>query len=857
MSAGTSIPLKRPRDVHAAPDTRLSDGDGEASRGSSSASPRQLAKADSASPSSSLYPSETSAFSCERCAKRKVKCDKLQPRCSACVRHGAVCTPSQPTTSDKPRKKRFPEAELLHRIDVYERALRRLGLDVEEVREGKADLSPSGSSSTSKQRTVRRNGTTPRDHSPTVEVNEEYNQFNDLFRDCMNGQQKANADGGKNTGAPESTRHVLNFLDEVWQEDGSLSLLYPPSDAADDRMASPAHPSPLEILNLWQVYLDSAHPVIKILHAPTMQKKVVDMVARVSEHDSRGNILNSGDNHEKSPFTASDQALLFAMYTAAVWFCHPEDFASAISTARSRDEWIQQLRKATRYWLYQCNIYRSSELQVLQALVLFLSSLGAAMDPRTLSSFTGLSDRLARRIGLHRERLNNSHMGAIETEMRRRIWWEVVLLDQRALEKAGLGSAGLDNNWKVRLPSGVGDTDLISSTPASHLNGPSTPRGTASSEMIFFLVRCELAAFLHEIRLSQGIDVGWTEFSSPKTSLADKLAQIDNLEQLMQERYLVHCDPVHALQRLAIAFTKGNLSKMRLSAYISEESQQARNAGCVRKGYQGANGTQEARSTRCPAAQRLAPATKALRIDMITLCTDSLLLARDLLCDPSLRRFHCFLHGNKPLVAVMHLLRLLRDHTLGPEVDRAWEVLYGANWLFQGSAVIKCMDKAPSRVKTLVCPMLLTAWEARKAARGGDITEEPAWIADIRKSTSEALRSDERLANGRDGRGEATRQKNGSTQGISTADAAPRELAVAETLASQMIDRNLLTANGHTEVLNSAESERLLLPLDESLSAPSFGFSAATGSLENDFDWEEWFRTSLLGEAGLTGGAMA
>jgi hypothetical protein len=239
---------------------------------------------------------------------------------------------------------------------------------------------------------------------------------------------------------------------------------------------------------------------------------------------------------------------------------------------------------------------------------------------------------------------------------------------------------------------------------------------------------------------------------------------------------------------------------------------------------------------------------------MITLCADSLLLAKELLEDPALRRFHSFLHGNKPFVAVIQLLRLLRDHTEGLEVERAWDILHAAHWMFQGqgSTAMKCLDKAPSRVRTLVCPLLLTAWEARKAAKGGRDAEDPAWITNIRAFVTEA-----RLPDQLDARADAAgRQANGASSSVSTELAAPHELAVAQTLASQMIDRNSLFTDSANGPLDLAASERLLLPLDESLSAPSVDFSPSTTSLENDFDWEEWFRTSLLGEASLTGGTM-
>lgn len=72
--------------------------------------------------------------SCAMCHQRKVKCDKKSP-CSYCVSRGIACVPVAPIMK-KPRKRRFPEAELLTRLRRYEEALRRYNADIESIDRG-------------------------------------------------------------------------------------------------------------------------------------------------------------------------------------------------------------------------------------------------------------------------------------------------------------------------------------------------------------------------------------------------------------------------------------------------------------------------------------------------------------------------------------------------------------------------------------------------------------------------------------------------------------------------------------------------------------------------------------------------
>lgn len=59
-------------------------------------------------------------LACILCQQRKVKCDRKFP-CANCIQHGAQCVPS---TQTRPRRRRFPERQLLERLRSYEDLLR-------------------------------------------------------------------------------------------------------------------------------------------------------------------------------------------------------------------------------------------------------------------------------------------------------------------------------------------------------------------------------------------------------------------------------------------------------------------------------------------------------------------------------------------------------------------------------------------------------------------------------------------------------------------------------------------------------------------------------------------------------------
>lgn len=71
-------------------------------------------------------------LACVLCQQRKVKCDRRFP-CANCTKHNVQCVPA---TQARRRRRRFPERELLDRLQRYEDLLRQNHVRFEPLHKG-------------------------------------------------------------------------------------------------------------------------------------------------------------------------------------------------------------------------------------------------------------------------------------------------------------------------------------------------------------------------------------------------------------------------------------------------------------------------------------------------------------------------------------------------------------------------------------------------------------------------------------------------------------------------------------------------------------------------------------------------
>ncbi|KAL8634535.1 MAG: hypothetical protein Q9228_007870, partial [Teloschistes exilis] len=220
---------------------------------------------------------------------------------------------------------------------------------------------------------------------------------------------------------------ILPVSSEDEDDDGEFQLSKTVMDphAGDLLLGDPVHslelrsqhPVPDQGLRLWQAFLDNVNPLTKIIHAPTAQDIVLSATRNPNE------------------LSSATEAFMFAIYSSAV--CSLSNTECEKVTGQTRSALLYRLLGATRQALVNAGFLKTSNLIVLQAYTLFLFSMYHRYDSHSLWTLTGVALRIAQRMGLHRDGADLK-LPPLETEIRRRLWWQILLLEVRAAEFSGV-----------------------------------------------------------------------------------------------------------------------------------------------------------------------------------------------------------------------------------------------------------------------------------------------------------------------------------------------------------------------------------------------------------------------------------
>jgi hypothetical protein len=167
----------------------------------------------------------------------------------------------------------------------------------------------------------------------------------------------------------------------------------------------------------------------------------------------------------------------------------------------------------------------------------------------------GTAIGIALKIGLHRD---GAALGLppFQVEMRRRLWWQIYILDIRIAEDRGADPRILDSWFNTRLPSDVNDASLHSEMREPP---PSTPGRT---EMLFSLVRFEISNFARRVVFSEQF---CSENCYPILSVSQKCNAIDLFREKVEKQYLSRCDKNIPLDFLTAVSSRLILVKLKLT----------------------------------------------------------------------------------------------------------------------------------------------------------------------------------------------------------------------------------------------------------------------------------------------------
>jgi hypothetical protein len=306
-----------------------------------------------------------------------------------------------------------------------------------------------------------------------------------------------------------------------------------------------------------------------------------------------------------------------------------------------------------------------------------------ATDPRSLSSILGATIRIAQRMGIHDESANSKHP-ALEAELRRRLWWSLVLFDARISEMADFRLGLLVPTWDCKLPSNANDFDFrleMRTPPEVH---------TVISEALFAVVRGEFGNFIRHC--SSHLD-----FINPALKSIAKIRsstlgtdgdELSSFGRMIEETYLQHCDPQNPLHFMTIWWSRGQLAKSHFVKFLSDCAQTPRQP------------------------------TDAQRDAGVSYALSMLECDTKVMSSSHLKSYRWLIYLNFPFPAYVHIVQDLRKRPLSAHAQLAWKTMSEncAVRFVDVDARDKYMETKENIFFKVFAGVVFQAWAARQTA---------------------------------------------------------------------------------------------------------------------------------------------
>jgi hypothetical protein len=327
-----------------------------------------------------------------------------------------------------------------------------------------------------------------------------------------------------------------------------------------------------------------------------------------------------------------------------------------------------------------------------------------ATDPRSLSSILGATIRIAQRMGIHDENANCKYP-ALEAELRRRLWWSLVLFDARISEMTEFRLGLLLPLWSCHKPINANDCDF-----RSDMKTPPDIHGL-TSEALFAVVRSEFGNFTRHCSFHLDFINPALKSIAKSHSFRPHIGtdEITSFERMIEDNYLRYCDPQNPLHFMTIWWSRGQLAKSRFIKYLSE---------CSRSSMQQTE------------AQRDAGISYALSM---LKCDTKIMSSKDI------KAFRWLIYLNFPFPAYVHVVQDLRKRPLSEHAQTAWNIMSDncAARFVDVDNRDKFMEKKENPFFKIFAGVVFQAWAAHEAAivhMGSNSTDSPPRIVTQIKS---------------------------------------------------------------------------------------------------------------------------
>ncbi|KAF4120662.1 Fungal trans [Geosmithia morbida] len=539
-------------------------------------------------------------LACVLCQHRKIKCDRNTP-CSNCLKANVTCTPSTPAPARKRRRPNQDLQERLARCEaLLKQYAGGAPLTASSTGPSSAQGYGSGPTPSPAQTPMTAHTPGPSPAEPHTHWLDSKCRVYDAFSpgSCL-AEPMGKPPAGKMIESEGGARFVDNrlwtsFYDELQamrqivdtedpDESSTFGTEAPTPDHANDLIlpgsSTPTsvedfYPDAVHTFRLWQIFLERVNPLTKLIHVPTLQPYIVEATTN------------------PAGVALQYQALLFSIYLMATTSLNETECAQVLNMPRA--EAIKKFTGATRNALLRFDYLRNYDMASLQALVLFLVSIhmqqqhglvrSSALHPRVAppphsspfsptplpplppsSTFTdmlaystcppptqlslqgrydrhaawvlsGTVVRIAQKMGYHRDG-ELLHLTPFETEMRRRLWWQILFQDTKLAVVSGLSHNFMRGPFDTKQPQNLNDADLLpgSTEPVVSREGP--------TEMSFVLMINRVGTFMVSDNSRSGFEAAIVAQGSAtegqgtdaRSSEAEDTALLDHFRTVVDE----------------------------------------------------------------------------------------------------------------------------------------------------------------------------------------------------------------------------------------------------------------------------------------------------------------------------------
>lgn len=297
------------------------------------------------------------------------------------------------------------------------------------------------------------------------------------------------------------------------------------------------HPSPSSSHILLTVFEENIAPINSIIHKPSL-RNLIQTACVTPELLDRGS-----------------EALVFSVYFAATSSMTSEQCIARLGEDRAA--LVKHYRFAVEQALARAGLLHTHKFIVLQAAVLFLTCACHPKDVQFIWAMIGLVARLGMGLGLHRDG-SRFGLSPFETEMRRRLWWYIYLLDVQTSDFQATSPQIREGDYDTRLPLNLNDDDW-----SLELVEPPQER-SGFTEMTLTLVRCKILMTTRKLMQMTSATAGGPTELFQKRALA-----IEKAKESLHNTHLQYCDVTNPIHWVVATIGRVAISRLWLISHFS------------------------------------------------------------------------------------------------------------------------------------------------------------------------------------------------------------------------------------------------------------------------------------------------